>query len=91
MQAIANTGVQEGFSIIRTPDQRGSVEHLALFTRILQDKYQGLTLTSCSQVSYIIYDTVFRIQQKMKKQINKKIIYNFRPVNSGLCVLSVGL
>ena len=55
MQAIANTGVQEGFSIIRTPDQRGSVEHLALFTRILQDKYQGLTLTSCSQVSYTYY------------------------------------
>jgi hypothetical protein len=53
-QAIANTGVQEGFSIVRTRDQRGSVEHLALFTRILENKYRGLTLTSCTQVDISI-------------------------------------
>ena len=32
-------------------------------------------------------ELVFRIQQKMTEQINKYFIFNFRPVNSGLCVL----
>ena len=28
-----------------------------------------------------------RIQQKMKEQINKYYVFNFRPVNTGLCVV----
>ena len=39
-QAIANTAAQEGFSVKRTTDQRGSIEYLTLMTRLLKEKYK---------------------------------------------------
>ena len=39
-QAVANTAVQEGFSIKRTSDQRGTIEYLTLMTRLLREKYK---------------------------------------------------
>ena len=36
-------------------------------------------------------ELMFRIQQKMKEQINKIVISNIRPVNSGLGVRTVEL
>ena len=48
-QAVANTATQEGFTVKRTEDQRETIEYLTLITRLLTKKYQGRTLTSCSQ------------------------------------------
>jgi len=48
-QAIANTAVQEGFTVKKTADQKGTIEYLTLFTRLLRDKYRNLDLTSCTQ------------------------------------------
>lgn len=48
-QAIANTAVQEGFTVKRTDDQKGTIEYLTMVTRLLRRKYQHLTLRSCTQ------------------------------------------
>lgn len=48
-QAIANTAVQEGFTIKKTADQKATIEYLTIFTRLLSKKYSGLTLSSCTQ------------------------------------------
>ena len=47
-QAIANTAVQEGFTIKKTADQKGTIEYLTLFTRLLRDKYLNQDLSSCT-------------------------------------------
>jgi len=47
-QAIANTAVQEGFTIKKTADQKGTIEYLTLFTRLLRDKYKTKDLKSCT-------------------------------------------
>jgi len=51
-QAICNTAVQEGFTVVKTKDQRATIEHLTLFTRILQNKYKDSTLASCTQADF---------------------------------------
>lgn len=48
-QAIANTAVQEGFTVKRTVDQRSSVEFLTLITRLLSEKYRHLDLCCITQ------------------------------------------
>ena len=48
-QAIANTAVQEGFTVKKTDDQKGTIEYLTLVTRLLKRKYQNKNLRSCSQ------------------------------------------
>jgi ERCC4-type nuclease len=47
-QAVANTAVQEGFTVKKTADQKGTIEYLTLVTRLLRDKYKNLDLTSCT-------------------------------------------
>ena len=48
-QAVANTAVQEGFTVKKTPDQKGTIEYLTLITRLLRRKYEGRELSSCTQ------------------------------------------
>ena len=48
-QAVANTAVQEGFSVKKTPDQKGTIEYITLITRLLRRKYEARELSSCSQ------------------------------------------
>ena len=48
-QAVANTAVQEGFTVKKTPDQKGTIEYLTLNTRLLRRKYETRDLSSCTQ------------------------------------------
>ena len=48
-QAVANTAVQEGFTVKKTPDQKGTIEYLTLMTRLLRRKYESRELSSCTQ------------------------------------------
>ena len=48
-QAVANTAVQEGFSVKRTSDQKGTIEYLTLMTRLLRDKYKEEELVCITQ------------------------------------------
>merc|ERR1712192_86362 len=48
-QAVANTAVQEGFSVKRTSDQRGTIEYLTLMTRLLREKYKEEELVCITQ------------------------------------------
>ena len=50
---MSNTAVQEGFHIIQTKDQLESIQFLTLFTRMLQKKYSGRTIKSCTQVNLL--------------------------------------
>ena len=47
-QAIANTAVQEGFTVKKTDDQKGTIEYLTLITRLLRQKYLNKDLASCT-------------------------------------------
>jgi len=47
-QAVANTAVQEGFTVKKTADQKGTIEYLTIFTRLLKEKYKNLDLNSCT-------------------------------------------
>ena len=48
-QAVANTAVQEGFSVKRTSDQRSTIEYLTLMTRLLREKYKEEELVCITQ------------------------------------------
>jgi len=48
-QAVANTAVQEGFSVKRTSDQRSTIEYLTLMTRLLREKYKDEELVCITQ------------------------------------------
>ena len=48
-QAVANTAVQEGFTVKKTADQKASIEYLTLITRLLRKKYRDTALVSCTQ------------------------------------------
>ena len=48
-QAVANTAVQDGFSVKRTTDQRGTIEYLTLMTRLLREKYKEEELVCITQ------------------------------------------
>jgi crossover junction endonuclease MUS81 len=49
-QAVANTAVQEGFTVKRTADQRASTEFLTLITRLLREKYASSELSCVTHV-----------------------------------------
>lgn len=48
-QAVANTAVQEGFSVKRTQDQKQTIEFLTLITRLLREKYKNTDLQCITQ------------------------------------------
>lgn len=48
-QAVANTAVQQGFTVKKTRDKLETIEYLTLVTRLLVTRYSKLELSSCTR------------------------------------------